>query len=147
MGPQSAYLWWPAVAKLQAYILGSCTMWQTDRRANCTISKCPRRAGVIIIGWWESSAEEVCQWLVLVDRCASWVHTWPSRRRCWIDWTQWRAASTRTRLSASRLVLVVIIVTSPVIGLQSSAMSVSVIWMSLSMSVCISVCICQKPHV
>jgi len=37
MGPQSAYLLWSAVAKLQAgiqrvYSLGSCAMGQTDRR-------------------------------------------------------------------------------------------------------------------
>jgi len=44
-GPQSAHLWWLAVAKLQAaYSIGSCPMGQTDRRTDCTIPKCPPRA-------------------------------------------------------------------------------------------------------
>jgi len=31
-GPQFAHLWWPAVAKLQAYSLGSCATGQTNGR-------------------------------------------------------------------------------------------------------------------
>ena len=50
-GPQSAHLWWPAVAKLQAAsvlitYIGSCAMGQTDGSRYSTML--PRAAGIIM---------------------------------------------------------------------------------------------------
>jgi len=55
-GPQSAHLWWPAAARLQAaYSLGSCTAGQTDGRITLFQNAPPQGVGIIITITWAAS--------------------------------------------------------------------------------------------
>ena len=69
-GPQSAHLWWPAVAKLQPASVPMPRQLRrgTDRRTDRAIPKWPLRRGIITVGYRTVAAVELTR-----NFCASYI--------------------------------------------------------------------------
>jgi len=91
-GPQSAHLWWPAVAKLQPASVPMSRQLRhgTDRRTDHAIPKWPLRRGIITVGYRTVAAVELtCNFCATVT-----IHVLQLERLCHM-----RDHYTRTKVS------------------------------------------------